>query len=169
MPEKSTNKGKLVLAGLKKLQMQRQPSRNWTKEKEREFLALLADTCNVTRSAEAVGMSARGAYKRRARNAGFYAAWLEAIAIAYQRLELVLLDRSFNGTEKVIRRSDGSVDRMHEYPNQLGLSLLKMHRAAAAPVTAETPAEDLDEMRDRVLKKLARLKRRRDAEKAEAE
>jgi hypothetical protein len=165
---KATN-NKLVLAGSRKPQMQREPRRNWTKDKEQEFLAALAETCNVTRAVECVGMSVRGAYKRRARNAAFYAAWMEAIGTAYQRLELALLDRAFNGTEKVVRRSDGSEDRMHEYPNQLGLSLLKMHRASVAAATAETPEEDLNELRDRVLKKLARLKRRRAAEKAEEE
>jgi hypothetical protein len=160
---------RLVLAGERKPQMQRVTSRNWTKEKEAEFLAALAETCNVTRAAERVGLSARGAYWRRARNAAFRAAWLEAIGTAYSRLELALLDRAFNGTEKIITRSDGSEDRMREYPNHMGLSLLKMHRTSAAEAHAETPQEDLDEMRDRVLKKLARLKRRRDEEKAQEE
>lgn len=160
---------RLVLAGDRVPQMQREPSRNWTKEKERDFLAALAETCNVTRAAERAGMTARSAYHRRARNAAFRAAWLDAVGTAYSRLELALLDRAFNGTEKVIRRSDGSEDRMLEYPNQMGLSLLKMHRASAAEAHAETPQEDLEEMRERVLKKLARLKRRRDEEKAEGE
>jgi len=135
--------------------------------KEREFLAALAETCNVTRAAEAVHMSVRGAYKRRGRNAAFRAAWVEAIATAYQRLELALLDRAYNGTEKVIRRSDGSEDRMLEYPNQLGLSLLKMHRNTVAEAEVELPPEDLDDLRERVLRKLERLRRRREQEKSE--
>ena len=114
-------------------------------------------------------MSAPGAYKRRKRNAAFRAAWLEAIGTAYQRLELALLDRAFNGSERVIRRHDGSEDRMLEYPNQLGLSLLKMHRGTVAEAEIELAPEDLDEIRERLLKKLERLKRRRDEEKAEKE
>lgn len=112
--DKAGSEIRLVLAGTREPQMQREPSRNWNKEKERDFLSALAETCNVTRAVESVGMSVRGAYKRRASNAAFRAAWLEALGTAYSRLELALLDRAFNGTEKVITRSDGSEDRMRE-------------------------------------------------------
>ena len=156
----------LVLAGSRKPQMQREPGRNWTRDKEREFLSVLAETCNVTRACAAVGMSAPGAYKRRRRNAAFRAAWLDAISTAYQRLELALLDRAFNGTEKIFRRHDGSEDRLIEYPNHLGLSLLKMHRSTAAEAEMEMPEEDVEEVRERLLRKLERLKQRRERERA---
>jgi len=159
----------LILIGNRKLQIQKAARRSWTKEKEREFLTVLAETCNVTKAAEAVGMSTRGAYLRRKKNAAFRAAWLEAITTAYQRLELALLDRAFNGTEKVIQRHDGSEDRMREYPNQLGLQLLKMHRSTVAEANTEIAPEELDEVRERVLKKLERLKRRREDEQAEGQ
>lgn len=170
MARKPIKRGrKLVLAGDRKPQMQRQPSRNWTREKEREFLSVLAETCNVTRAVEAVGMSGPGAYKRRKRNAAFRAAWMEAISTAYQRLELALLDRSLNGTERIITRSNGSEDRMREFPNQLGLSLLKMHRASVAEFEAssEIVPEDVEDLRERVLRKLERLQQRRDRERAQ--
>ena len=52
MARKSRNISKnLVLAGTKKPQMQRLSRRGWTKVKEREFLTMLAETCNDTRSA----------------------------------------------------------------------------------------------------------------------
>ena len=85
---------------------------------------------------------------------------MQAIGDAYQRLELVLLDRAFNGTEKVVKRRDGSEDRMLEYSNQLGLSLLKMHRNTAAEAASEMPPEDVGEMREQLVKKLLRLKKR---------
>jgi hypothetical protein len=47
------------------------------------------------------------AYRRRKADAAFRAGWLEAIGVAYQRLELVLLDRAFNGTEG---SSNGATD-----------------------------------------------------------
>jgi hypothetical protein len=145
-----------------KPQMQPTSSRSWTKDKEREFLSVLGETCNVTRACEAVGMSTVGAYKRRRKNAAFRAAWIETISAAYQRLELVLLDRTFNGTEKVIQRHDGTEDRMREYPNRLGLSLLKMHRSTVADTVRQTPEEDIAEVRERVIKKLLRLKARQE-------
>ena len=153
-----------VVGVKRKPQMQRTSPRGWTKEKERRFLELLGETCNVTRSCEAVGMSTNGAYKRRRKNAAFRAAWLETISIAYQRLELVLLDRAFNGTERIIRRHDGTEHRMREYPNKLGLSLLKMHRDTAAETVRQSPAEDVEEVRERVIRKLLRLKERRERE-----
>jgi len=158
---KSSNiRQRLVIAGSAKPQIQRAPSRNsWTPEKEREFLAVLGETCNVTRACEAAGMSKNGAYKRRRKNAAFRAAWLETISAAYQQLELVLLERTLNGTEKVFQRHDGTEDRMREYPNGLGLSLLKMHRVTADEQRAP-PEEDDEELRERLIQKLLRLKKR---------
>lgn len=151
----------LVIAGSGKPQVQRMPRRCWTKAKERKFLAVLAETCNVTRACEVVGLSKNGAYQRRRKNAAFRAAWLETIAAAYQQLELVLLDRTFNGTVKIIERHDGTEDRMREYPNGLGLQLLKMHRATAEEQRALPPAEEEDdELGERLIQKLLRLKER---------
>ncbi len=133
---------------------------SWTKEKEREFLTVLAATCNVTRACEAVGMGAPGAYSRRSRNAAFRAAWAEAIASAYQKLEMVLIERTLSGTEKVMTRHDGSEDRMREYPNNLGLALLKLHRSTAAEVRPPAAVEDGGDARERLVQKLLRLKKR---------
>jgi len=140
--------------------MRKASRRNWTKTKESKFLSVLAETCNVTEAARQAGVCLSYAYKRRASNAGFRAGWMQAIGDAYQRLELVLLDRAFNGTEKVVKRRDGSEDRMLEYSNQLGLSLLKMHRNTAAEAASEMPPEDVGEMREQLVKKLLRLKKR---------
>jgi hypothetical protein len=126
-------KSKLVLAGGMKPQLREPSERNWTKAKEREFLSALAETCNVTRAAGQAQISLAHAYRKRKSDAAFRAGWLEAIGMAYQRLELVLLDRAFNGTEKVVTRRDGSEERMLEYSNQLGLTLLKMHRDWTSP------------------------------------
>ncbi len=99
-------------------------------------------------------------------DAAFRASWLEAIAIAYQRLELVLLERAFNGAEKLMKRQDGSEERMREYSNQLGFALLKMHRdtAQSRPTPSCSPS-DIEEIRERLIQKLRRLKERRDAER----
>lgn len=98
--------------------------------------------------------------RKRKSDAAFRAGFLAAIANAYERLELVMLERFFNGTEKVIIRKDGSEERMREYSNQLGLSLLKMHRDKAAEANEEMPPEEVEELRERVLKKMLRLQKR---------
>jgi hypothetical protein len=72
--------------------MRKARPRDWTKAKQSKFLSVLAETCNVTRSAEEAGTSTSSAYRLRKENAAFRAGWLEAISVAYQRLELVLLE-----------------------------------------------------------------------------
>ena len=134
--------------------------RDWTKAKEVQFLSVLAETCNVTRAAQEAGVSVGGVYARRKRNAAFRAGWVEAIGVAYQRLELVLLDRAFNGTEKVVTRKDGSEEKMLEYSNQLGLSLLKMHRDTAVQAAPESEPTNIEEIRERLFNKLERLRKR---------
>ncbi len=94
---------------------------------------------------------------------GVRAGWLDAVGAAYQRLELVLLDRAFNGTEKLLTRRDGSEERMREYSNQLGLALLKMHRDTATGAAPESEPENIDELRERLFNKLERLRKRRSA------
>lgn len=141
--------------------MQAASRRNWTKEKEKSFLEVLAETCNVTRACEAVNIGTPSAYRRRKRNAAFRSAWNEAISSAYQRLELVLIERTLNGTEKIMTRHDGSEDRMREYPNNLGMALLKMHRSSAESVQRPAASDNGDEARERLMQKLLRLKKRR--------
>jgi hypothetical protein len=97
--------------------------------------------------------------------AAFRAGWAEAIAAAYQRLELVMLDRALNGTEKIVVRKDGSEERMRDYPNQIALHLLKMHRDGAMEAIEEPAEADIKEVRQRLFDKLQRLRKRQDAEK----
>jgi hypothetical protein len=138
----------------------------WTRTKEQVFLTTLGETCNVTRAAEAAGMSTTSAYSRRKKLAAFRAGWAEAIAAAYQRLELVLLDRALNGTEKLIIRKDGSEERMREYPNQIALHLLKMHRDSAVEAATEPTDAEVEELRQRLFDKLERVRKREEAREA---
>ena len=165
--KKAGDNKKLVLVPGKVPQMRKASKRSWNKRKADRFLLVLAETCNVSEACRRSGLPMTVAYRRRKSDAAFRAAWIESIAIAYQRLEAVLLDRFFNGTEKVTIRRDGSEERMREYPNQLGLQLLKMHRETAAEAESDMPEEDVDEIRERIVRKLQRLKKR-DEEEAQA-
>ena len=145
-------------------QQRKASKRDWSKKKAEDFLSALSETCNVTRAAAEAGVSVSAAYRRRKSDAGFRDAWMEAIGTAYQRLEMVLLERAFAGTEKLVRRKDGSEERMIEYPNQLALTLLKMHRDTAVEATTEKiEPDDVDEVRERMLAKLERLRKREEA------
>ena len=141
----------------------RKPSpKAWTREKEARFLTGLSETCNVKLAAQEAGVSPQHAYVRRKSNAAFRASWLEAIAVAYSRLELILLDRVLNGTERIIQRRDGSEERMVDYSNQVALTLLKMHRETAIEADSELPLEEIEELREKISKKLDRLRQQED-------
>jgi hypothetical protein len=100
------------------------------------------------------------------KDASFRAGWLDAIAVGYSKLEMILLDRAFNGTEKIVTKKDGSEERMLEYPNHIGLQLLKMHRDTAIEADAEMAPDDIDEIRERLVRKLQRLKVRDEAQES---
>lgn len=153
-------KNKLILAGLRKAQLRQASSRDWSNKKATAFLSALGETCNVSEACRQSQIPSSVVYRRRKTDAAFRAGWAEAVGIAYQRLELVLLDRAFCGVEKIITRKDGSEERMLEYSNQLGLTLLKMHRDTAMDAVAEFQPDQIEELKERLFNKLRRLKER---------
>jgi len=157
----------MTLVAAKRPQLKKRAVRDWSKAKAVAFLSALADTCNVSEACRESGVPMTVAYRRRKMDAAFRAGWIDALAVAYSRLELVLLDRAFNGTEKLITRRDGSEERMREYPNHIALRLMQMHQETAAEADSDMPAEDVDEIRERLIKKLQRLKKRNEEQEAE--
>lgn len=156
----TAGKGEMILSGGKRPRVRRPRGDGWTAARRRLFLDELAATCNVKAAVRAAGMKPSGVYKLRRRSAAFRALWAEALREGYARLELALLDRALNGTVKTVRRSSGAVDRTREYPNSVAISLLKMHRESAAAAEAVPAAEELEEVRRRVLRKLSAAGRR---------
>ena len=59
-------------------------------------------------------------------------------------------------------RADGSVDKTHEYSNAIALQLLRLHRAGAAEAAVEHDPVDMEEVRERIVKRIERLRARRD-------
>ena len=151
---------KLTLIGGRKPQLRRATKHSWTKAKKELFLSVLAETCNVTRACAAADVSVTHVYRKKKSDAAFRANWLAAISTAYTRLELVLLERAFDGVEKLISVRGGEPRVMREYSNQLGMALLKMHRDSASEAEFEPDAQDIEEVRDRLIRKLQRLKER---------
>jgi len=161
-------KKEMTLVAAASPQLKKRAKRDWSKAKAARFRGVLAETCNVSEACRRSGVPMTVAYRRRKMDAGFRAQWAEMIAIGYHRLEGVLLERAFNGTERVVTRKDGSEERMREYPNQLGLMLLRMHRETAIEADCEPPAEEVSEIRERLVRKLQRMKIR-DAEQEQRE
>ena len=88
----------------------------WSKRMAEQFVATLADTCNVTLAAPAIGRSITNVYQRRRKDAGFRQAWDQALAIGYSRLEMMLLQRALHGVEKVKVAASGTSTTMRNYP-----------------------------------------------------
>jgi len=74
----------------------------WSAERQRLFLCALAETGSVHLAAAAARLSARSAYRLRARSPAFAAAWDVADQLAVGRLSALAFDRAINGrTEQV--------------------------------------------------------------------
>ena len=74
----------------------------WSAERQRVFLTNLAETGSVHLASAAARLSARSAYRLRARSPAFAAAWDTADQLAVGRLSAIAFDRAINGrTEQV--------------------------------------------------------------------
>ena len=133
---------------------------DWTKAMEKQFAEALAETCNVTLAAKAIGRSISNIYKRRATNASFRASWDAALAAGYSRLELMLLERALHGIEKTVVAKDGTTTVMRDYPDRVALTLLRMHRETAALAEEAVDADDHEEACERIVARLQRLRER---------
>ena len=74
----------------------------WSAERQRLFLENLAETGSVHLAASSARLTARSAYRLRARSPAFAAAWDTADQLAVGRLSAIAFDRAINGrTEQV--------------------------------------------------------------------
>ena len=55
---------------------------------------------------------------------------------------------------------------MREYPNHIAIKLLQTHRETAIEAESEHSNEDADEIRERLVRRLERLKRRNEEQEA---
>ena len=71
----------------------------WTPERQKAFIAALADTGSVSRAARAVNMSPEGAYylRRQPGSEGFRRAWEAALDFGVQRLKDIAYERAIDG------------------------------------------------------------------------
>lgn len=69
----------------------------WSAERQRVFLAHLAETGSVHLASAAARLSARSAYRLRARSPAFAAAWDIAQQLAVGRLSALAFDRAIHG------------------------------------------------------------------------
>lgn len=132
--------------------------RCWSEKRRAVFLDHLAQTCNIVASLRKAGMSATTSlYELRRRDARFRAAWDEALAHGYARLEAELLDRALNGRRVMVEREGAMIETI-EISDTLGLKLLSHHRRAVADyraaVATMAPREDVCAVRSRIVERI---------------
>ena len=156
-----SDRSELVLgASMNGVQKRTGRTSDWTQAMADRFVEVLADSCNVSLAARAIGRSVSNVYKQRSRDAAFRHAWDQALAIGYSKLEMMLLERALHGVEKVVTKRDGSTTVMRQYNDRTALALLRMHRENAAIANETVDDGEWQEARDRIVGRLARIRER---------
>ena len=149
---------KLILEGVKRPRKVKPRARGWNAKKEQAFLSSLVESCNVKLSAKRAGVSPNCVYERRNKFASFRASWDAALSTGYAQLEMMMLERALHGVAKTVTARDGTTTTMREYSDRTALALLRMHRDNAAYASEGNDAAELEEARDRIVERLARLR-----------
>lgn len=130
---------------------------NW----RRLFLDHLAESSNVTASAQKAGISVSRAYKVRREETEFARQWLAALAEGYLHLEMEVVRRLREGDVKTA--DDGKFD----FAN--AIRLLAAHRSSAAARTSEVRDVSAAEVRASIDRKIEDIRKRIARQKALAE
>ncbi|MGY2732974.1 hypothetical protein [Sphingomonas sp. UYP23] len=98
-----------------------------TAERQRDFLATLADTGCVSVAAEAAGIRPRSAYRlrRHPAGAGFAKAWDEALMVAAGRLTAIAFERAVVGTPREVWRGGMLMSEMSVPSDKMMMFLLQ--------------------------------------------
>lgn len=112
------------------------------------FLAVLAETSNVTAAAAAADVPPSRAYKDKRDDSEFAAKWREALCEGYDLLEIEVLHRLRFGEPK-----DGA-----KFDNATALRLLSQHRETVARERAIRDNADVDTVRQSIHAKLLQIR-----------
>lgn len=150
-----TNELRVSGGNKRRVQVVREGSRKrFDAKRQAVFLDWFAATCNVALAAEKAGVAPQTVFKHRMRDAAFAAAWQDAIAQGYARLEAELLHAA---TAAAGAEVEGAPEAAPEpVTPAVKLGLLKEHRAREArprPVRA-VGALDEAQLRAALVKRL---------------
>lgn len=155
--------------GARKIVQRRTPRKTgWTKARRTRFLHLLKESCNVTDSVRAVGLTLPAAYALRKRDPEFAAGWAEALEQGYAELEMHLLRQSIFGslTTETVDDGDEKGKRktkiVHSYPHVTALRLLLAHKNSVQAYRneqgIERPGSDI--VREEIQRRIAAVRAR---------
>ncbi|RZF65778.1 hypothetical protein EWE75_03725 [Sphingomonas populi] len=103
----------------------------WTAERQRAFIAALAETGSVKAAATRINMSYEGAYylRRQPGADGFRAAWIAALDHGVQRLADIAIERAIEGVPVPIHWRGEQVGEKRRYNDRLLMFILRHHLA----------------------------------------
>lgn len=101
----------------------------WTPERQRAFIAALAETASVKSAAARINMSPEGAYhlRRQPGADGFRAAWDAALDHGVQRLTDLAIDRVIEGVPVPVFWRGEQVGERRRFNDRLHMFILKHH------------------------------------------
>lgn len=104
----------------------------WTAERQRAFIAALAETGSVKAACRQINMAATGAYflRRQPGAEGFAAAWADALDHGVQSLADIAIDRARDGTPVPVFWKGEQVGEKRRYNDKLLMFILRHHLPA---------------------------------------
>lgn len=101
----------------------------WTPQRQRDFIAALADCACVEEAARAAGMTPRSCYNLRRESPQFAAAWEAALAHGASKLVDLAFDRAIHGSDEPVFDGNGRrVGRRMRQNDRLMMFLLRAYR-----------------------------------------
>jgi hypothetical protein len=152
-------------------QVKRVGEGRWSQAKEKVFFEELAATANVKRAAEAAGVSTNAIYARRMKDRLFKAKWAAVLESGRAAIEMKLVEaanKAFDPDELEIGEAEPSAG-----PPKVSVAeairIVQLHGSKAqreeqqdflAQQAAEMSADDVDGLRERLIRKLKKLRER---------
>lgn len=125
----------------------RQREEGWTPETMETFIIHLIETGSVRKAARLSERHVTTAYRLRAREPAFAAAWDAARRMAYARLRDEAMERALDGTLQQVWKDGGLIGTKRVYNDRLLMNLLNHLRHEADPKAAKP--RSTDEIEDR--------------------
>jgi hypothetical protein len=113
----------------------------WTPDRQRSFLAAIAEGQTVERACRIVGLSVASAYalRRRASGATFALGWQAASLLARDAIADGLTTRALDGQVETVTRPDGTTIVRHRFDNRFAMQMLsRLDRLADAEAGRDT-------------------------------
>jgi len=141
-------------------QVKRAGHDRWSQAKEKIFFEELAATANVKRAAAAAGVSTAAVYARRMKQPLFRAKWVAVLETGRAAIEMKLVEaanKSFDPDDMDVGEVQPRVSVAE------AIRIVQLHGSKAQQATIEdmeSPAEEVAEIRERLIRKLRKLRER---------